>query len=102
MARDEIQQSLVLDQARRDHAVDDTRYPADDLGPAGKPESRWNGKLNNRRRTGCSDNPSSTNRAALSALRRAPQLGQQPRRLQLVAQLPTHPQKTMVQPATLS
>lgn len=34
---------------------------------------------------GCSGSTSSTSKAALSAIRRAPQLGQKPRRLQLKA-----------------
>jgi hypothetical protein len=41
--------------------------------------------LNTHQRTGCSGKTSSTSGAALSAMRRAPQLGQQPRRLQLNA-----------------
>jgi len=43
------------------------------------------GKLNTHWRTGCEGKTSSTSRAALSAMRRAPQLGQKPRRLQLNA-----------------
>ena len=63
---------------------------------------------------GCSGSTSSTNRATLSAMRGAPQLGQKPRRspeaptvgategdqLLGVTRLAVHPQKAMVQPTT--
>ena len=63
-------------------------------------------------RNGTSGNTSSASRAAVSAMRRAPQLGQNPRRLQLKARgrlgeslevtaVATNPQKSMFKPAAL-
>ena len=44
-----------------------------------RPRHHGYGKLNTHWRTGCSGKTSSTSSAALSAMRRAPQLGQKPR-----------------------
>lgn len=55
---------------------------------SGRVASRYrsaNGSDNTHWRTGCCGRTSSTSSAAVSAIRRAPQLGQKPRRLQLNA-----------------
>jgi len=70
------------------------------------------GKLNTHWRTGCSGKTSSTNRAALSAIRRAPQLGQKPRLCKVIeyakyekiqvfgmTAVTAHPQETVLQTA---
>lgn len=36
--------ACFLDQPRGDDAVDDTKHPAHDLGPAGEQETQWKGK----------------------------------------------------------
>lgn len=51
----------------------------------------WKGKLSTHWRIGTSGKTSSTKSAALSAMRRAPQLGQKPLRLQLMATGPPRP-----------
>ena len=57
------------------------QYPAHDLGQLANRKRKGYGTLNTHWRTGCSGKTSSTSSAALSAMRRAPQLGQNPRRL---------------------
>jgi hypothetical protein len=55
------------------------------LRAAGKQESQLKWKASTHWRMGCSGKTSSTNRAALSAIRLAPQLGQKSLRLHLKA-----------------
>ena len=61
------------------------QYPAHDLGQLGNRKRKGYGTLNTHWRTGCSANTSPTSNAALSAMRRTPQLGQKPHLLQLKA-----------------
>ncbi len=94
--------------------IHNAQHLAHDRRVAGKQEAqargnRGNGTLSTHWRTGRFGNTSSTNNAALSAIRLTPQLGQNPRRLQLkargrpgqfflVAVVTAHTQKAMLQP----
>ena len=66
-------------------ASDDAQHRAHYFGAAGEQEAQRIGTLNTQWRTGCSGKTSPTCSAALSAMRWAPKLGQNPRRLQLKA-----------------
>jgi hypothetical protein len=67
-----------LDQVRGDSAVDNAEHLTMTAGRLANRKRNGYGMLSTHWRTGCSGNTSSTSTVALSAMRRAPQLGQKP------------------------